>query len=298
MVNLEWYRTFIAIYQQGNLTKAAQEISISQPNASVHLAALEQYVGGKLFDRMPRKMVPTEMGRGLYTQVIGSVENLMSVEMMFTRKTLDNRSVLRVGTPIEFFYSKASSQLTKLSSHLHVTFGVAKDLINDLSEGNLDFVIASQKITENRQLVFEPILTENFILVGNPDLDLSTFENYLKNEKYIEVENWLMSQNWFAYSSDLAYIRRFWLSNFNKRPMIVPKYIIPNMNVIIKAISEGNGISIVSDFLANEFIESGKIKKIWSGKIPAANELYLAYDKSKTSQIKVEEILKIFTDNK
>lgn len=55
MVNLEWYRTFVAIYQCGNLTKAAQDLSISQPNVSVHLASLEQYVGNKLFDRMPGK---------------------------------------------------------------------------------------------------------------------------------------------------------------------------------------------------------------------------------------------------
>ena len=35
MVNLEWYRTFKAIYQNGTLTKAAQELLLSQPNVSV-----------------------------------------------------------------------------------------------------------------------------------------------------------------------------------------------------------------------------------------------------------------------
>ena len=59
MVNLEWYRTFKAIYQQDNLTKAVRYLMISQPNVSVHLAALENYIGGLLFERLPRKMVAT-----------------------------------------------------------------------------------------------------------------------------------------------------------------------------------------------------------------------------------------------
>ena len=58
MVNLEWYRTFKAVYKTGTLTSAAEELFISQPGVSLHLSSLENYVGYKLFDRTGRKMVP------------------------------------------------------------------------------------------------------------------------------------------------------------------------------------------------------------------------------------------------
>ena len=67
MLNLEWYRTFKAIYRQGSLTAAAQELFISQPNVSQHLAALESYMGTRLFERTGRRIVPTEPGKLLYT---------------------------------------------------------------------------------------------------------------------------------------------------------------------------------------------------------------------------------------
>lgn len=291
MVNLEWYRTFVAIYQQGNMTRAAQELSISQPNVSVHLASLEQYVGAKLFERMPRKMVPTEMGRQLYTQVIGSLENLTSVELLFTKKSLKSRSVIRLGTPAEFFYSKlASSRLSNLSSELHVTFGIAKTLTKLLIDGELDFIVASQKISDNKYIVYEPVLTENFIVVGSRGLDLKNFKKYLKNEDYDSAESWLSEQDWFAYSPDLAFIRRFWLKNFNKRPVLIPKYVIPDLNTIIKSISEGSGISVVSDFLAKDFLDKEEIILIWKGRVAASNNIYLAYDKRKASPQKIEEM--------
>lgn len=51
MVNLEWCRTFKAIYKTGTLTGAAEILFISQPGVSLHLSSLETYVGNKLFDR-------------------------------------------------------------------------------------------------------------------------------------------------------------------------------------------------------------------------------------------------------
>ena len=49
MVNLEWYRTFKAVYKSGTLTGAAEVLFISQPGVSLHLSSLENYVGYKLF---------------------------------------------------------------------------------------------------------------------------------------------------------------------------------------------------------------------------------------------------------
>ena len=41
MVNLEWYRTFKAVYKTGTLTGAAEVLFISQPGVSLHLSSLE-----------------------------------------------------------------------------------------------------------------------------------------------------------------------------------------------------------------------------------------------------------------
>lgn len=293
MINFEWYRTFTAIYQQGNLTRAAHELSISQPNASVHLAALEQYVGGRLFDRLPRKMIPTDLGKQLYTQVVGSIENLSSVELSFRKKSLSNQALIQLGSPLEFFHTRLAPRMNSIKFQIHVSFGVAKDLLQQLSDGELDFVIASQKTIESKHIIYEPILIENFVVIGNGDIDKRAFYSAEAAGDLGQIEHWLLNQEWYAYSSDLAYIRRFWLKNFNKRPMITPKYIIPDLNAIIKSIAEGSGVSVVPDFLAKDLVSQGKLIVIWEGLGVASNILYLAYDKSKMPLSKVQEILSL-----
>lgn len=290
MVNFEWYRTFVAIYQQGNLTKAALELSISQPNVSVHLAALEQYVGGKLFDRIPRKMVPTELGKQLYTQIVESVENLTNIETSFKKKNIKNQLKIRLGSPSEFFYTQLSPKLKNIISQLNVSFGKADDLVKLLIDGELDIVVASQKRIEQKNIIYEPILKENFIIIGNKEIDLDYFNKNLIKNNYDKIEEWLIDQQWYAYSNDLAFIRRFWLQNFNKRPMIIPKYTIPNLNTIIHSIAKSGGISVVSDYLFNNYIEKDKIKIIWEGRSETCNTLFLVYDKNKISSEKINEI--------
>lgn len=292
MVNLEWYRTFKAIYKQGSMTKAAQDLDISQPNVSVHLAALEHHVGAKLFDRIPKGLIPTEFGKHLYTQITEAIEKLEYVELNYRKSNLKLESTIRLGSPNEYFYSEVCSRISTSDSCIIVQFGLTVELMNQLEKGELDFVIATQKIP-NKNITYDHILQESFVIVGSPTIDCSSFSEYLKSGTLKDAEEWLLSKEWYAYSNDLAFIRRFWIVNFNKRPLLTPQYIIPDLNFIIKSISSGNGIGVVSDYLVKDFIKDESIIKIWDGTTPTTNDLYIAYDKSKVSAVKIEEIKRI-----
>lgn len=58
-------KTFVAVAEEGNLTKAAERIYASQPAVSGHIKALEEELGLPLFVRTPRGMRLTEAGKGL-----------------------------------------------------------------------------------------------------------------------------------------------------------------------------------------------------------------------------------------
>ena len=40
MINLEWLRTFSAIYECKNITEASKKLNMTQPGVSKHLSAL------------------------------------------------------------------------------------------------------------------------------------------------------------------------------------------------------------------------------------------------------------------
>ena len=62
MVNLELYRVFYAVAKCGSLTKAAEELFISQPAVSQAIKQLESQLGTTLFKRTHRGMELSEQG--------------------------------------------------------------------------------------------------------------------------------------------------------------------------------------------------------------------------------------------
>lgn len=291
MVNLEWYRTFKAIYQYGTLTRAAQELMISQPNMSIQLASLESYIGQPLFVRLPRKMMPTEYGKQLYTQIVESIDNLERVETEFKRTVLNKAPSIRLGTPAELFNNYLAEYIgLEKDLHLTVEYGLADELTEKLISNNLDICIITRQSKSADNLTYEPLFTESFMIVCNPELKTKDFDDLITEKDYIEAEKWLKHQKWVAYTSDLALIRRFWRENFKKRPILKLHATIPDNDAILKAVSNSDALAVSSDLIAGKALDSGLVRILWTGSVAATNTLYLAYNKDKVQPMYVEKV--------
>ena len=51
ILNTEWYRVFLHAAETSNLTKAAQNLHMTQPSVSYAIKQLEEALGVGLFDR-------------------------------------------------------------------------------------------------------------------------------------------------------------------------------------------------------------------------------------------------------
>ncbi len=60
---------FVALFEEGSVTRAAQRMNVVQPALSMQIAKLERELGQRLFDRQPKAMVPTAAGRTLHRLV-------------------------------------------------------------------------------------------------------------------------------------------------------------------------------------------------------------------------------------
>ena len=60
MLSLHQLRCFLATYEHGSLTAAAESLGYAQPSVSEQVRQLEQTLGARLFQRVGRGVVPTE----------------------------------------------------------------------------------------------------------------------------------------------------------------------------------------------------------------------------------------------
>lgn len=145
-INFEYYRIFYAVARNGNITKAANELAISQPAISKSIKNLEEQLGGTLFVRTKRGVILTEEGKEFYRYIKQAMEFISNAENKFSDLINLDVGTIRIGVSttltkqfllpyLETFhnlYPKISIQIfTALSS----------ELFSKLRQGLLDLVI-------------------------------------------------------------------------------------------------------------------------------------------------------------
>ncbi len=278
MLNLEWYRTFRAIYDTGTLTAAAERIFISQPGASLHLSSLESYVGDKLFDRVNKRMVPTEKGKALYNMIAPHLDVLEEIEQSFHRTADAQRPTLTLGMCYETFQLMMEPLIHQLPCNLVNRFSDYPKLLDDLEKGYADAIVTPHT-KENKELVFTPLFEEHIIVVGSQSIDKAAMLEYIDSHSVKEVCAHLSQYNWYGSSTDNEHFLRFWQANFGQRPSFQPNYVVPNFRSIIKCLCYGEGVAIVPDFLAAEQLASGELQVLWEGYVPVSNVIYFGHRK-------------------
>ncbi|MDN3550495.1 LysR family transcriptional regulator [Mucilaginibacter aquaedulcis] len=292
MLNLEWLRTFKAIYETGTLSAAAQQLFISQPGVSLHLNSLEAYTGYKLFDRAARKMVPTERGKIFYNFVLEPLSKLESAEQLFHRTSKADRSTISVGMCFETFQYTLEEHVAQLPFNLIIKFGEYPQMQQDLDNGLLDLIITSQK-GHQPNLEYRPFSKERIVLVAGAKSDTSHLKQLLLSKNLVESEEWLKHQLWYSTAADMEHLKNFWVKNFGNHPDFKPNFIVPNMSSIIRCLSNGEGFSVVPDFLCRKEIEAGNIQLVWEGELHLENILHFGTRKKTIYAAEIEELQKI-----
>ncbi len=268
MIDFEWYRSFLAIYKHNSVTEAAKSRIMTQPAMSQHLASLEAEVGEPLFTRTVRKMIPTERGKELYSQLAPLIEALEETTIGLKTASMPSPKVIRIGSAAELYGEMLVPNLTKFGLSTVSYFGHADQCLEYLKEDRVDLILTSKKyLTPGIEYV--RFMVENFVAVAPREADIPNIRP-LK-----ERERWLSGQDWISYGLELPIIRRYWREHFKKRPQIKPVHVIPNLNLILKAIERGAGFSMLPTYLLRRHQASGW-KTVFED-MTVSNEILIGY---------------------
>ncbi len=199
MIDFEWYRSFIYIYKFNSVSEAARTRIMTQPAMSQHLASLEAEVGEPLFLRKSRKMIPTERGKALYSQLAPLVESLETATLHLKSISSPVQSVIRIGSAMEAFHEMILPKLQELNMSTVFYFDTADQLLELLKEDVVDVIITSKKFHASG-IEYIPFFEEEFVITTPKELEIEESINDMQREQ------WLTSQNWLSYGLDLPII--------------------------------------------------------------------------------------------
>ena len=272
-VDLELYRVFYTVAKNKHMTKASEELHISQPAISQSIKKLENQLEGTLFLRSNKGMELTEEGKMFYEYVKGALELINNAENEFTSFKDLSKGEVKIG---------CSTTLTKLilidtlkefhneypNININITNDLTSNLINDLKLGKLDFVIFNESNIKETNLHLEKIkeLKQGFFY--NPKSyndEINNFEDLNKFPLILQKEE----------SNSRKLLDYIALQNNIK---LIPKMEVVSQELITEFVNIGLGIGFSIIELATRNYKNLKELNI-NKKIPNIN-IYLATNKS------------------
>lgn len=146
-LKLRHLQLLLAIDEQRNLHRAAEQMNIAQPAASKLLAEVETIFGQALFERHPRGLVPTVQGEILIRNGGIALRTLTQAAMEVNAFTKGETGMVCVGTvmaPMIELLVDAIEEVRTDHPGLHITVehNISDVLAPKLLEGEIDFALA------------------------------------------------------------------------------------------------------------------------------------------------------------
>ena len=291
MVDFEWYRSFIAIYKHNSVSEAAKTRIMTQPAMSQHLASLEAEVGERLFTRTSRKLVPTERGKQLYSHLVPHIESLEEKTMGLKLQLSPTMQTIRIGTTQELFTEKVMTHLVCMEWNTITYFGDADESLELLKEDRVDIILTTRKFL-TPGIEYVRLMEEKFVIVAPADTVVPEFKQ-LK-----EMESWLSEQRWISYGLELPIIRRYWREHFKKGPLINPVHVIPSLNLILKAVGDGAGVSLLPTYMLDRRHTSEPGWKRIFEHMTVRNDLLIGFKSKHKHALVINEFIKCVSEPK
>ena len=97
-MTLRHMKIYVCVFRHSSITRAAEELHLAQPSVSLSVKELEEYYGVRLFERIGRRIYPTECGKQFYEYALHIVSLFDEMEQKI--RNWDTLGTLRIGASI------------------------------------------------------------------------------------------------------------------------------------------------------------------------------------------------------
>jgi DNA-binding transcriptional LysR family regulator len=273
---------FIRIVESGSFSKAAEELHITQPTATKHVAALEVRLGARLLNRNTRGVSTTEIGTLYYDKCktiqreIEEADNLASLLQSRVSGTL------RVNTSVAFG-RRVLTPLVLGFMHEHPDINIDlsfDDRYVNLVEQGIDIALRMGRLADSalgsRHLGVNPWLA-------------AAAPAYLARRGEPRSPADLSAHACLVYSSVQGDDR--WLFNDTQGRGITVQVQGPlrsnNLSAVLSAARAGHGVAVLPWYVARESVADGTLQPLLEAFALPAQELHAVYPSPKLLPSKV-----------
>lgn len=285
-------KIFIEVYKTQNVTRASENLFMTQPTVTRAIQELEQHYGVRLFERINHRLFTTEIGHQFYSHALHIVDSFNQMEKELT--DWDEFGIVRIGatsTIASVILPKALEKFEKTHPNIKIkcTVGNGETIQKHLLDNELDFALIEDG-TMMEHLKKEEFYQDRLILIVPPNSPILKEENLsihdLINAKFLLRENGSMVR------SHLNHI-------FSKHEIALePVMESISTHAIIQAVHSGLGISFLPENLVSHSVQSGYVSSKTISDESFSRKNYIVWHENKFLTKLSKELIELIKNSK
>lgn len=175
-MDLRLLRYFIAVFEEQNITRAAERSHVSQPSISSAIKQLEEMLGVSLFVRSKQGVIITDEAHHLYPRAKRLIEQAHSIEDLFKGNAEERH--LTLGVFPDLSPKRLSNVLETMRQQIP---GLTPRLVDVNAECDIRITV---DLLRSQGETWVPLWEEDYVLCMRPDHELAGREFVLPEELY------------------------------------------------------------------------------------------------------------------
>jgi len=257
-MNLELYKSFYFVAKFENISKASEQLYVTQPAVSRSIKQLEESLGCLLFFRTSKGVQLTQEGHVLYQHIEQAFNFISSGEKKITDFKNLQMGEIRIGASDTLckYYLVPYLKLFKTdypAIKVIVTCPTTPEIVNLLKAGEIDFGLVNMPLQDD-QLSFKHIMEiQDCFIVGQKYKYLSGTKRHIKEiSKYPML---LLEKN----SNTRRYIDEYFKQN---SLTIIPDFEFPNIDLLVHFAKYDFGIACVIENFIEDALNKSPLYKV------------------------------------
>ncbi|MBL6459268.1 LysR family transcriptional regulator [Belnapia sp. T6] len=169
-LDLRQLRYFVAVAEEGHVTRAAERLGMQQPPLSQQIKAMEAQLGLQLFRRRPRGVELTESGQVLFNEARSILARLEQAERATQSTARGEQGRLRIGVaptaPFHPFVPAVIRAFREAWPEVSVTLDecLSRQAVQGLAEARLDVAFVRAELPDARELTIHRLIEEPMVI--------------------------------------------------------------------------------------------------------------------------------------
>jgi len=253
--------TFCKVAELESFSRAGEAIYLTQPTVSGHIAALEQSVGLKLFDRLGRRVALTNGGKIFYRyakEILKLRDEARNAIYEYSHVIKGRITIGGSTIPGEYFLPRVMGGFQKEAPGITISLLIAdsQEIVALLLAGGIELGVVGMRFDTDRVDVY-PLFHDRVIIIAHPEHPLASqgevsWEDLRRAPLLIREKGSGTRQTFEVYVQGAGYR----LDDFN----IIGE--MGSSTAVKEGVKGGIGLGIISDLAVQEDIDTGRIKEV------------------------------------